>query len=424
VSYNLNDIPFGTSITYIDSTGKTYTYPGCQKPSTDIASCRIYNCDPTTGNCVVNTSTCVCLSDQACEDGSGCVTNVCDLVHNQCVNSPIDCWNVVSNGGCTTNTTFTPGNTGYSYWAGNLTNNLSQLDSNGLPIGYSQGVVYSCDNLACFDGQPSSYYCNSINTTSFTCVRQYSICQRSGCLDTICTSYGTWSNAQANVDCGTTYAPNCNGGNRCINYYCNSSAPTATSPSACYQVPINATTFCDDGDMCTLDLCDPDNTAGADPCYHYIYGTQYVEQYICTQTPPCAIASCIANTCTYVPLVCPSGNLCEFQVCNGKTNNCTVLYSNTTVYDACGVCGGNNLTCAIFNPTPATTSISAAVAIGTSIAGAFAVAAGIFASRKGYDKYVEVANEVTGNVAENPTHQGSETAGINPLGDRSSGLFN
>jgi len=122
-----------------------------------------------------------------------------------------------------------------------------------------------------------------------------------------------------------------------------------------------------------------------------------------------------------------SGDLCSYYVCNATLNNtCLIIYSNTTSYDVCGVCGGDNTTCIpVIYAVPATTSISAAVGIGVGVSGAFAVAAGIIAGRKGYDQYKELACELNGKVQNSGAYKGAENGGENPLGnhDHHSGVM-
>jgi len=48
------------------------------------------------------------------------------------------------------------------------------------------------------------------------------------------------------------------------------------------------------------------------------------------------------------------------------------------------------------------------------VSGFFAVCAGIFAARKGYDKYCELAAEMNPNVKLNKTFEGAENSGQNP----------
>jgi len=90
---------------------------------------------------------------------------------------------------------------------------------------------------------------------------------------------------------------------------------------------------------------------------------------------------------------------------------------NSTIYkyDKCGVCLGNGLSCVFAsNVVPKGVSIGLALGLGLGISGLFAVCAGIFAARKGYDKYKELAAEMNPNIKLNETYQGAENAGINP----------
>jgi len=90
---------------------------------------------------------------------------------------------------------------------------------------------------------------------------------------------------------------------------------------------------------------------------------------------------------------------------------------NSTIYkyDKCGVCLGNGFSCTPFiNVVPKGISIGLALGLGLGISGCFAVAAGIFAARKGYDKYRELANEMNPNIKVNEAYEGAEHAGHNP----------
>jgi len=90
---------------------------------------------------------------------------------------------------------------------------------------------------------------------------------------------------------------------------------------------------------------------------------------------------------------------------------------NSTVfkYDKCGVCLGNGFSCVnVGGVIPKGVSIGLALGLGLGISGFFAVCAGIFAARKGYDKYKELAAEMNPNIKVNEAYEGAEHAGQNP----------
>jgi len=189
-------------------------------------------------------------------------------------------------------------------------------------------------------------------------------------------------------------------------------------------IPINQTQYCDDGNFCTLDLCDG-NATSPNPCYHVAIAAATLKKTLCTKSTACQIVSCVVNTCVYTPVTCNYTNLCTYYVCNATTNN-TCLAVNSTVYkyDKCGVCLGNGFSCVgKTNVTPKGVSIGLAVGLGVGISGCFAVCAGIFAARKGYDKYKELANEMNPNIKVNTAYEGAEHAGQNP-GLRDSAINN
>jgi hypothetical protein len=67
---------------------------------------------------------------------------------------------------------------------------------------------------------------------------------------------------------------------------------------------------CDDGNVCTSDLCDP----GTGTCSHGDGG--------CDDHNPCTVDSCSAQGCVHSP-ACDDGNLCTFDSCDTATGACT-----------------------------------------------------------------------------------------------------
>jgi len=337
----------------------------------------------------------------------------------------------ISLGGCVMNQSFTGSTlTGYTVW--NLTysniallsNTLYKLNSQGLPVSTAQGVPLNCDQLACYNNQPSTYVCNSTGAYSYQCVRTAITCPSSGCADGRCKTYGNWNNGQIVSDCSNYYYPTCISTDRCKVAYCNASVSDARSPNACYSIPYNVTSYCDDGDFCTLDLCDS-NSTNANPCYHVAYTQAQLRKTFCKNYQPCEVVSCIVNSCIYTPINCNYTGLCTYYVCNSTTNNtCVAVNSTVYQYDACGVCLGNGYSCVRDSGiVPNGVSIGLAVGLGVGITGCFALCAAIFAARKGYDKYQELAAELNGQVKVSEAYKGADTGGEN-FGLRESAMEN
>jgi len=412
---NLPSYTTTTTVTITTSTGANYTVNGCAKPPSDIATCRQYSCNPSTGQCVVNTSTCVCLVDTDCNDYNGCTLDSCDVINNVCDYTPYDCFAYISVNSCKMNGVFTGSTTtGYQVWNSTASKVLCVTDpKTGLPEGYAS-VHYSCDQLACFDNQVNQYYCNSTGNYNQTCIRTSVPCQHSGCADGRCKTYGNWSNGQIVADCSNYYYPTCISKDRCKVSYCNSSVSDARSPNTCFLVSINVTSTCDDGNFCTQDLCDSNSTS-KNPCYHVAVTEANLKKTFCTKYSYCEIVSCLVNTCIYTSVNCKYTNLCTFFVCNATTNNtCIAVNSTLFKYDKCGVCVGNGLSCVIYdNVIPKGASIGAALGAGLGVSGFFAICAGIFAARKGYDKYKELSAELNGQVKVSEAYKGAEHGGEN-----------
>jgi hypothetical protein len=415
-SVNASTLAYQTSVTITDSLGASYTVEGCLKPASDNFSCRKYVCNPSTGTCSVDISTCVCLSNSNCYDGNGCTIDTCDPVNNVCDRTTIDCYSYYSNGGCLTNKVVSASTvTGLEVWHGNAPLSVTQVDAFGNPSPAS--VTRTCDNLGCYNGQPSTYTCLSQGEGFYTCNRTFATCSMNGCQDNRCQTLGTWSaGGQINSNCNNIYTPNCADNNACTNDFCNSTwVPSSPVSQRCFHTPINATQVCDDGNVCTNDYCDPASTSG-DICAHYLYDSRHlVSLGICAAIPACNNLTCSLNTCIYTPITCANPSLCFAYVCNATTNNtCVTVTSSLYVVDACGVCAGNGLSCAVNKgATQVKSSIATAAGVGGGIGGLFACAAAIAAGKKSYDKYEELANECNGQVTVSGAHIGAETGGAN-----------
>jgi len=411
----LTSFDTATTVSISTSTGANYTIVGCAKPSSDNAICRQYSCTPSTGQCVVNTSTCVCLTDTDCNDYNGCTIDTCDVTQNKCFYSNYDCFAYISVNSCKQNGAFTGStSTGYNVWNNTAAKNLYIADpTTGLPEGYAT-FHYSCDQLACFGNQINQYYCNSTGNYNQSCVRTSSPCPSSGCADGRCQTYGNWSNNQIVADCTNYYYPTCISTDRCAVSYCNSSVSNARAPGTCFLVPYNVTTYCDDGNFCTQDKCDSNSTS-KNPCYHVAYTEAVLRKTFCTKYSYCETVSCLVNTCIYTSINCKFCGLCTYFVCNATTNNtCVAVNSTVFKYDKCGVCNGNGLSCVIHgNVIPKGASIGAALGAGLGVSCFFALCAGIFAARKGYDKYKELSAELNGQVKVSEAYKGAEHGGEN-----------
>ena len=173
-------------------------------------------------------------------------------------------------------------------------------------------------------GQRSQYQCTSTGDSSHTCSRSIQNCASSACQDSTCRSLGTWTNRQANTDCGKTIARTCvdSPSNLCTNDICNSqwNGQTCASTGTCYSQssgsiprclnPSNATN-CNDNSVCTTDSCIPatgcsfvNKTLPSNVCYTYACNAQ------------------TGNFFTVNATACPaSGDLCIFNYCDPEANS-------------------------------------------------------------------------------------------------------
>jgi len=407
VTINKNDIVRGVPFTYTDQFGSQKTVEGCKIPSSEQWTCKTYSCDGT-GNCVIDLSNCVCFGDEACQDGNPCTIDRCINGGRTCQRTTVDCYSTLSSGTCNS---LTGGNfpmdvfTGIDVYYKNATTDLTTLDSNGLP----PVATRSCGNLACYNGQQSQYICTGTAENNYQCSRIAVNCSRNGCKDDICRALGTWTNGQADTDCGTTYVPSCADIDSCTNDFCNTTwVPTDDVSLRCIHQPVNGTQFCDDGNFCTRDFCDNQDTSG-DVCKHTLYENWYIKRYLCTNfTGKCKNVECTVNRCIYSDVLCPVSSLCHYHICNATTNGtCGSFPTGIYFEDKCGVCGGNGLSCTPDVPgNPKKTSIAVALGVGLGVGLVFALAIIGILSKKGFDQYMALSTEVQGNVTNAPTYQG------------------
>jgi len=289
---------------YVDAYGNLQSVTGCYAPH----PCIIYGCNPTTGQCTVNSSNCNCTSNTQCNDNNGCTADSC--VNFACVNQPYDCWNISSNGGCYINNVTSETNaTGYANYL------------LGSPVASFTVGTYNCDQLACYSGQRSQYTCQNISSSSFQCVRTTANCAKGGCTDTICRTLGTWSGGQLNTDCGATVSPVCIS-NACGLNSCNTSYVYGSGNARCIYTS-NSSSCTNGGNLCVSPVCV--NTTGC--------GTLPVPSP--SQNTTCTIYTCSASQgwqpTNVGPINCnpnPS-NLCVINYCNTTTNACTSIDKTT-----------------------------------------------------------------------------------------------
>ena len=416
----------GQSVTYVNSAGETKIETGCAflpDPSDPLVNCKRYNCNPNDGSCTVDSSNCLCLSNSTCSDGNGCTFDYCDFSATitgkvECVHIPIDCYSELSNGQCisfgTSQTPLTQDDSiGWLIYNGSAPsgNVYTQVDSNGLPFP-STGVSRTCQELACYNGEPSTYTCFSIEEGQHTCQRVSSKCTLNGCQDTICRSLANWSGSvpQIDSDCGSSYVPNCADLDSCTVDQCNSTWDrNDINSQRCIHTLLNATSVCDDGNFCTLDYCDSQDTTG-DFCRHNLYSTSYLKKKICKTNETCTNVKCTVNRCIYTTIECLAPTSCQIFVCNQTTKGvCAAFDYGVYKIDRCGVCGGNGLSCIPDVPIdPKKTSIIVALAVGLSIGLCFAAAIIAILTRTGYSAYQALATEIQGTVTTSSTYQGGD----------------
>lgn len=419
---NTSEIAYGTQVTVTDSAGNTVTLFGC-KPPANVLPCESYTCNPDF-TCTFNDSTCNCKQAADCFDGDGCTVDICNTTANACQRTTIDCYNELSDGGCPTDSSVTAGDAlGFSFFKGTV--NLTDANSNPDALGNPRANVRrTCEELACFNNQPSQYRCLSGGENVHTCQRSNSTCTSASCVDRWCQN-GVWGTdpvddtRQISSSCKST-SVTCVPNNLCLTAFCNTSY-VSTDPVSlrCIQAATQADLFCNDGDFCTQDLCDVTDTGGCERrpgrnrkidcsfCRNVPYNDTYVREVLCPDLVTCKTPRCKNNRCFYPSVVCANPSGCFNFICNSTTNNkCIKVLLPGAFIDICNVCNGNGLSCSKQNEgNPSKKSTILAVVLGTVLTGLFCICAAIFGLKKGYDKYQELANEGTGAVKPNPTNK-------------------
>jgi len=421
---NKDNVQTGSTYSYTDQNGIVHTIQGCaMNPNDPLINCKTSGCDPSTGQCVTDVSQCGCISDASCSDGNGCTIDFCDFnkqYSNQvaCVHTKIDCYSLFSNGKCNSISNPTPltmnTDVGWSVYNGSAANsNYVTYDIDGLPYP-ATGVDRSCAELACYAGEPSQYECFSVQEGSYACQRLSTDCSRNGCQDNICRVLGTWStntpSPQVDTDCGSVFVPNCADLDACTVDQCNSSWVATDDPKLrCINTPVDVPVFCDDGNFCTKDYCDGNDTTG-EICKHTLYSQWYLKKYICKTNATCTNVECTVNRCRYSSIECLPTTPCLVYICNATTKGvCKAFPYGRLKIDSCGVCGGNGKSCVNNIPAePKKTSIIVALAVGLSVGLCFAAAIIAILTKTGYSAYSALAQEIQGTVTTASTYQGGD----------------
>lgn len=293
-------------------------------------SCDEFTC--AAGQCGLSNSTCLCHTDNDCDDGNACTAEYCSLVTGTCVD----------NGVVVCPTAFD------TLCSSNVCNPATGLcgqtpQNNGMEC---SGSGPDCQDFACNAGD---------------CALVSSHC---GCLaDTDCVS------ASSGALCAGTYF--CNElTNSCqLNPSTAVACPTEAD-TACQRSLCNDTTgtcamqdlsgSCDDGNPCTADdvcsegVCQP----GTNVCDCEHDSDCLDDGDLCTGAPYCDLTShtCVPNTAFDV--VCPpTGNECMSNTCTPATGLCTTAFANEggscasehpceTRWCVGGVCAVNTFSCA------------------------------------------------------------------------------
>jgi len=239
-------------------------------------------------------------------------------------------------------------------------------------------------NTTCFkrDCVPATGLCKTSQTGVCPNIQE---CQNaSGCNDNnMCTTENCTvdgSCAWQTINCATVVGA----GDKCNTVECD------PAQRGCYLKPIDVNATCDDGNLCTLDACDPQ------------IGCTHTPVTTCVDNDFCTIDTCDPiRGCLFVPKLCNiSGNAsCKISFCNETDGNCT--YRDV----ACGTVLPEGILIGA--------SLGAAALVGIIIA-AIICAAGVGAG----GAYAYVQAQGGGPLSEtrnNPLYSGTGNEGTNPL---------
>ena len=304
------------------SVGCVYQNIAC--PNETANACVLTGCDSSYGcyNQTVN-----------CNDGDVCTTDYCDQSSGVCLYLVTNC---DDNNACTTDTCVpfqgcshvfsctSPPDLCYTVICLNGTCTYPPIDCDDQdPCTTDVCIANSgCAHYAKCDDHNicSEDFCDSVTGECFYASHDFAL--------TECKAYNCYNNTLK------VWTPPCDDGDYCTNDTCyfnqcmsvsngafcsNCTSVNCTAASPCMKSEcdpmtaqcVNTTsTYCDDMDMCTIDICTPINETFA-TCTHTAVS--------CTTEDPCFPASCdpITGLCIESTLNCDDGNACTVDSCSG-----------------------------------------------------------------------------------------------------------
>jgi hypothetical protein len=283
----------GNACTASDHCAKGYCL-GVTILCNDNEACSLDGCVPATG-CVF-----LALQGASCTDGNACTTG--DLcVVGVCTGTPKNCDDGKP---CTTDA---------------CKNSTGKCDH----VALAEGTTCTADGSACTIDACVAGECNHSAIVAGLCK-----------IDGACMDAGAVESGQQCLGCvpaasQTTWSvlggASCSDGNACTQ------GDTCMGSSAC----VGAAITCDDGNPCTLDVCNPLG-AGKTPC---LFAPAAVA---CDDGDPCTYAdACQAGQCGGAVYVCDDGNACTMDYCVNKVGCATASVPQNSP------CGSDGLACTL-----------------------------------------------------------------------------
>lgn len=361
-----------------------------------------------------------CLCPDTCDDGNACTNDACTVGQNgngcQYKTATCDDGNFCTDNQCNPSSGCFYTNKSANYCSDN------DLCTDDICV-----PSLGCQNPPkdCNDGNPCSI--DTCNPSNGQC--QHNVQTGCVCATKVCPFINNCTQSYCDVTTGecTTAPVVCDDGNICTTDVCLPASGCSYSPrncsdnnactvdtcdrnveGGCVRTPYNVS-FYDDSNACTNDTCDP------------IKGIQHtriscVDGNACTEDICESVTGCIYRDydCGVV-LGSAVATQCDIALCNvnatGVPNGCYVGQAQGAKYDECGECFGKGLNCVSKVTVGIGAGIISAITIGA-LAAAGAIFAGSFGGVKAYQKYR--ANMQ--GAQSNPMYQ-EKTAGsgINPM---------
>jgi len=264
----------------------------CSNPTfTDGSTC---SADENPGRCVAGVCTGLCEFVD-CDDGNECTEDLCDPAHGSCFNPPIGDGTTCDAGG----------------YPGQCSTGLCL----GLCIGVDCDDGNECTEDLCDRADGS---CNSLNRPDGSNCDFSGLpgrCMSGTCVDAeLCSEVDCSDGNECTEDVCDPASANCSNPNKVDGSFCE----TGGNPGLCVAGLCQGLcegVSCEDGNQCTVDMCDPSNASCPNP--DKIDGTpcDYGDD-----PGRCSAGLCV-GLCTGV--VCNDHNQCTSDACDSATGSCT-----------------------------------------------------------------------------------------------------